>query len=145
MGQKPQQQHVETTCGSLLRELQNIWDEVGENDSDRDKMLLQLEQECLEVYRRKVDHASQACAQLHQDLANTEAELAALFSALGDPAVSPRVSVCRCLQLLMSGKHRIKAKSFFTILYVSQILHILDISISVFFVHPLSYFDPNFV
>jgi hypothetical protein len=92
-----------------------------------------------------VDHASQACAQLHQYLANTEAELAALFSALGDPAVSPRVSVCRCVQLLMSGKHRIKAKSFFTILSVSQILHILDISISVFFVHPLSYFDPNFV
>jgi protein regulator of cytokinesis 1 len=90
MGQQPQQQHVDTTCGSLLRELQNIWDEVGENDSDRDKMLLQLEQECLEVYRRKVDHASQARAQLHQDLANTEAELAALFSALGDPAVSPR-------------------------------------------------------
>ncbi|KAH9561477.1 hypothetical protein CY35_05G023900 [Sphagnum magellanicum] len=90
MGQQPQQQHVETTCGSLLRELQNIWDEVGENDLDRDKMLLQLEQECLEVYRRKVDHASQARAQLHQDLANTEAELAALFSALGDPAVSPR-------------------------------------------------------
>jgi len=138
-----QQQHVENTCGSLLRELQvclsirvsellcahlgtffsdqgstwnalelyakhmglcnahgvlwvlqmqQIWDEVGENDSERDKMLLQLEQECLEVYRRKVERASHARAQLHQDLANSEAELAALFSALGDPAVS-RVSL----------------------------------------------------
>jgi len=83
-----QQQHVENTCGSLLRELQQIWDEVGETDSERDKMLLQLEQECLEVYRRKVERASHARAQLHQDLANSEAELAALFSALGDPAVS---------------------------------------------------------
>jgi len=53
---------------------------------------LQLEQECLEVYRRKVERASHARAQLHQDLANSEAELAALFSTLGDPAVS-RVSL----------------------------------------------------
>ncbi|CAM6070002.1 unnamed protein product [Sphagnum tenellum] len=81
---------VDTTCGSLLRELQHIWDEVGESDSDRDKMLLQLEQECLEVYRRKVDHASQARAQLHQDLANAEAEFAALFSALGETPISLR-------------------------------------------------------
>jgi hypothetical protein len=76
----------------LVSPMQHIWDEVGENDSERDKMLLQLEQECLEVYRRKVERASHARAQLHQDLANSEAELAALFSALGDPAVS-RVSL----------------------------------------------------
>ncbi len=73
-------------------QMQQIWDEVGENDSERDKMLLQLEQECLEVYRRKVERASHARAQLHQDLANSETELAALFSTLGDPAVS-RVSL----------------------------------------------------
>ncbi|CAM6085418.1 unnamed protein product [Calypogeia fissa] len=82
MGQ--QQQQVDTTCGSLLRELQHIWDEVGESDAERDKMLLQLEQECLEVYRRKVDHASHARARLHQALADAEAELASLFSVLGD-------------------------------------------------------------
>jgi len=73
-------------------EMQHIWDEVGESDSDRDKMLLQLEQECLEVYRRKVDHASHGRAQLHQELANAEAEFAALFSALGESPVSLRVS-----------------------------------------------------
>jgi protein regulator of cytokinesis 1 len=108
MGQQPQpqqQQHVETTCGSLLRELQHIWDEVGENDSERDKMLLQLEQECLEVYRRKVDHASHACAQLHQDLVNAEAELAALFSSLGDPAVSQRVSFLPSSTAFTYGLH----------------------------------------
>ncbi|BBN18307.1 Ase1/PRC1/MAP65 family protein [Marchantia polymorpha subsp. ruderalis] len=82
MGQ--QQQQVDTTCGSLLRELQHIWDEVGESDAERDKMLLQLEQECLEVYRRKVDQASHARARLHQALADAEAELANLFSVLGD-------------------------------------------------------------
>ncbi|CAD6336316.1 unnamed protein product [Miscanthus lutarioriparius] len=48
----------ETTCGSLLQQLQLIWDEVGESDEDRDKMLLQLEQECLDVYRRKPDKTS---------------------------------------------------------------------------------------
>lgn len=53
-------------------------------------MLLQLEQECLEVYRRKVDHASHGRAQLHQELANAEAEFAALFSALGESPVSLR-------------------------------------------------------
>jgi protein regulator of cytokinesis 1 len=75
-----------------MSQVQHIWDEVGENDSERDKMFLQLEQGCLEVYRHKVDHASHACAQLHQDLVNVEVELAALFASLGDPAVSQQVS-----------------------------------------------------
>ncbi|KAH9299334.1 hypothetical protein KI387_031016, partial [Taxus chinensis] len=74
----------ETTCGSLLHDLQLIWDEVGESDVERDKMLLQLEQECLEVYRRKVDQANLSRAQLHQQLADSEAELAHLLSVLGE-------------------------------------------------------------
>lgn len=55
-------------------------------------MLLQLEQECLEVYRRKVDSANHARARLHQALASAEAEFSALFSALGEPTLSQRVS-----------------------------------------------------
>lgn len=59
-------------------------------------MLLQLEQECLEVYRRKVDNASHARARLHQALADAESELAALLSALGDrPGAVARVSLLR--------------------------------------------------
>jgi len=99
-----------TTCGSLLQQLQVmqftlclhimirsdqldlkddiifqvIWDEVGESDEERDKMLLQLEQECLDVYRRKVDQASKSRAQLLQALADSRAELAGLLSALGE-------------------------------------------------------------
>ncbi|KAG0572887.1 hypothetical protein KC19_VG132100 [Ceratodon purpureus] len=69
---------------------QHIFDEDGESDSERDKMLLQLEQECLEVYRRKVDSASQNRARLHQTLACAEGEFAALFSALGKPTLSMR-------------------------------------------------------
>ncbi|XWS61043.1 hypothetical protein CRYUN_Cryun07bG0091800 [Craigia yunnanensis] len=81
---------VETTCGTLLYELQIIWDEVGETDADRDKMLLELERECLEVYRRKVDQANSCRAQLRQAIADSEAELAAICSAMGERPVHIR-------------------------------------------------------
>ncbi|KAJ4851236.1 hypothetical protein Tsubulata_046661 [Turnera subulata] len=81
---------LETTCGSLLYELQIIWDEVGESDTERDKMLLELEQECLEVYRRKVDQANKNRAQLRQSIADCEAELAAICSAMGERPVHIR-------------------------------------------------------
>ncbi|XP_059666997.1 65-kDa microtubule-associated protein 3-like [Cornus florida] len=83
---------LETTCGSLLYELQIIWDEVGENDTERDRMLLELEQECLEVYRRKVDQANRCRAQLRQAIADSEAELAAICSAMGERPVHIRQS-----------------------------------------------------
>ncbi|MQM06083.1 hypothetical protein Taro_038899 [Colocasia esculenta] len=63
---------------------QKIWDEVGESDEERDKMLLQLEQECLDVYKRKVDHASKSRAHLLESLADSKSELDNLLSALGD-------------------------------------------------------------
>jgi len=72
---------------------QLIWDEVGESDEDRDKMLLQLEQECLDVYRRKVDQASSSRAHLLQQLANSNSELTRLLSALGELFVSGIVSI----------------------------------------------------
>ncbi|KAJ7957570.1 65-kDa microtubule-associated protein 8 [Quillaja saponaria] len=36
---------LETSCGFLLQELQMIWDEVGEDQFEREKVLLDLEQE----------------------------------------------------------------------------------------------------
>ncbi|XP_051122883.1 65-kDa microtubule-associated protein 3-like [Andrographis paniculata] len=83
---------LETTCGSLLHELKIIWDEVGEPDTERDRMLLELEQECLEVYRRKVDEANRCRAQLRQAIAEAEAELAAICSAMGERPVHIRQS-----------------------------------------------------
>ncbi|KAG4911045.1 hypothetical protein JHK87_057161 [Glycine soja] len=80
----------ETTCGTLLYELQIIWDEVGESESDRDRMLFELEQECLEVYRRKVDLANRSRAQLRQAIADCEAELAAICSSMGERPVHIR-------------------------------------------------------
>lgn len=47
-------------------------------------MLLELEKECLEVYRRKVDEAANIKACLHHSVAAREAELATLMAALGE-------------------------------------------------------------
>ncbi|KAJ6883124.1 hypothetical protein NC651_029403 [Populus alba x Populus x berolinensis] len=61
-----------------------------ETDTDRDKMLLELEQECLEVYRRKVDQANRNRAQLRQAIADSEAELAVICSSMGERPVHIR-------------------------------------------------------
>ncbi|KAM0063772.1 putative microtubule-associated protein, MAP65/Ase1/PRC1 [Helianthus debilis subsp. tardiflorus] len=74
----------ETTCGTLLHQLQKIWDEVGESDEERDKMLLQIEQECLDVYKRKVDQATKSRAHLLQALADAKLELSTLLASLGE-------------------------------------------------------------
>ncbi|XP_042496812.1 65-kDa microtubule-associated protein 3-like [Macadamia integrifolia] len=88
--QDDQFSQMETSCGSLLYELKIIWDEVGESDGERDRMLLELEEECLEVYRRKVDQANRCRAQLRQTIADSEAELASICSAIGDRPVHIR-------------------------------------------------------
>ncbi|KAE8650436.1 65-kDa microtubule-associated protein 3 [Cucumis sativus] len=90
---------VETTCGSLLYELQIIWDEVGEGEAERDRMLLELEQECLEVYRRKVDQANHSRAHLRQAIADSEAQLAAICSAMGERPVQIRQSDQKAVSL----------------------------------------------
>lgn len=59
-------------------------------------MLLQLEQECLDIYRRKVERSRKYKAELHQCLAEFEAEIAQLTSALGERVSMPQV----CLLLL---------------------------------------------
>ncbi|CAN1814541.1 65-kDa microtubule-associated protein 5 [Linum perenne] len=75
-----------TTCNSLLRELQVIWKEIGEEDGEMDTMLQKLEQECLEIYRRTVDLTRKHKAELVQSLAEGETEIADLVSALGETA-----------------------------------------------------------
>ncbi|KAG6465980.1 hypothetical protein ZIOFF_076205 [Zingiber officinale] len=83
---------VETTCGSLLQQLQIIWDEVGESEEERDRMLLQLELECLEVYKKKVEQASKTRSLLLRSLADSKAELAGLLSALREKSFISFVS-----------------------------------------------------
>ncbi|KAG9129340.1 hypothetical protein Leryth_016635 [Lithospermum erythrorhizon] len=79
-----------TTCYSLLRQLQEIWDEIGESGTERDKMLYQLEQECLDIYKRKVDETRKQKADLNQSLAKVEAEIVQIIAALGDGDSLPR-------------------------------------------------------
>ncbi|XP_052184244.1 65-kDa microtubule-associated protein 8 isoform X2 [Diospyros lotus] len=81
---------VEASCGYLLQELQMIWDEVGEDQFEREKVLLDLEQECLEVYRKKVDSANISRARLHQELAESEAEFTHLLLALDERSLPGR-------------------------------------------------------
>ncbi|XP_027338334.1 65-kDa microtubule-associated protein 3-like [Abrus precatorius] len=76
--------HQETTCDLLLKELQIIWDELGESGSQRDAMLLEIEQKCLELYRKKVDEAKQCRAQIQQEIADYEAEIAGICAAIGE-------------------------------------------------------------
>lgn len=47
-------------------------------------MLFELEQECLDAYRRKVDQANRCRAQLRQAVADAEAQLADICAALGE-------------------------------------------------------------
>lgn len=69
---------------------QIIWDEVGEPDVKRDGMIVELERECLDVYRRKVDQANKNRAEIRQAIADAEAELAAICSAMGEMPVHLR-------------------------------------------------------
>ncbi|XP_010499282.1 PREDICTED: 65-kDa microtubule-associated protein 8 [Camelina sativa] len=81
---------LDTSCGYLLRELQMIWDEVGEDKFEREKVLLDIEQECVEAYRRKVDQANVSRSRLHQELAESEAELTHFLLCLGERSVPGR-------------------------------------------------------
>ncbi|XP_056855307.1 65-kDa microtubule-associated protein 2 isoform X2 [Raphanus sativus] len=74
----------EITCGTLLHKLQEIWDEVGESDEERDKLILQIEEECLNVYKKKVELAAKSRAELLQTLSDANVELSSLIAALGD-------------------------------------------------------------
>ncbi|KAJ7962221.1 65-kDa microtubule-associated-like protein [Quillaja saponaria] len=98
--------HIETTCGLLLNELQKIWDEVGESDVERDEMLLEIEINCLEIYRRKVDEAKKSKARLQQAIADFEAEIADICSMMGEQPLhfdrKSRGSLKRELEIIVS-------------------------------------------
>ncbi|XP_071736411.1 65-kDa microtubule-associated protein 8 [Rutidosis leptorrhynchoides] len=81
---------LETSCGYLLQELQMIWDEVGEDQFEREKVLVDLEHECLQVYRRKVDNANMLRAHLHQQLADSEAQFTHLLLSLDERSLPAR-------------------------------------------------------
>lgn len=78
--------------------VQQIWNDIGESEADKDRMLLELEMECLEVYRRKVEEAANAKARLHQSVALKEAEVATLMAALGELSSPVKIFVPHSLE-----------------------------------------------
>lgn len=84
---------VANSCNALLQELQQIWIDIGETEAEKDRMLIELEIECLEVYRRKVDEAANAKARLHQSVAAKEAELSTLMASLGDHTIQSLTNI----------------------------------------------------
>lgn len=60
---------------------------MGESEAERDKMILEIEQECLAVYSRKVDEAKICRAQLQRTIAHSKAEIADICSSLGEQSV----------------------------------------------------------
>lgn len=72
--------------------MQQLWGEIGKSREERERMVRELEAECMRVYRRKVDEATGERAALHQSLAAGEAEIAALAAALGSDS-GPQLKV----------------------------------------------------
>lgn len=72
---------------------QQIWNDIGESEAEKDRMLMELERECLEVYRRKVNEAGNTKARLHQSVMAKEAELASLMAALGELGFHSQVEI----------------------------------------------------
>jgi Ase1/PRC1/MAP65 family protein len=53
---------------------------------------MEIERECLEVYRRKVDEAGRTRAQLHQSIVAKEAEAASIMASLGELSLHSMVN-----------------------------------------------------
>ncbi|CAD6202828.1 unnamed protein product [Miscanthus lutarioriparius] len=65
----------DTPCGALLRELEQIWTEIGEREQDKDRMFLELETECMRVYRRSAwDGFCKDCKEVHPSLHGANSE-----------------------------------------------------------------------
>ncbi|XP_039135266.1 65-kDa microtubule-associated protein 9-like [Dioscorea cayenensis subsp. rotundata] len=71
--------------GVLQQEIQVLWDEIGETEEDRERMMLEMEQECLEVYKRNVDKINRSRVEILQAIADSETEFEDICSALGEP------------------------------------------------------------
>jgi protein regulator of cytokinesis 1 len=68
-------------------------------------MLIQIEQECLDVYKKKVEQAAKSRAQLLEALSDARIELARLLSALGEKCFAGLVSSLHNSVLYILLKH----------------------------------------
>lgn len=79
--------------------MQDMWDEIGEAEDDRRGMLQALEEECLNVYRTKVEQVRQHRAQLRREIADSVAELAAICATIGEPPATVQIA-CSSLKVI---------------------------------------------
>ncbi|KAF0922763.1 hypothetical protein E2562_001152 [Oryza meyeriana var. granulata] len=79
------------SCGSLLQELQVLWGEIGQNEAERDRMILQLEEDCLNVYKKKVEQTRKQKEDLIEALSFGESDIDKILSALGERESFSRV------------------------------------------------------
>jgi protein regulator of cytokinesis 1 len=75
--------------------MQELWGEIGQDELERDKMILQLEEDCLNVYRKKVEQTTKQKADLLQAMSLGEADIEKILSALGERESFSRVHVNR--------------------------------------------------
>ncbi|XP_024007550.1 65-kDa microtubule-associated protein 9 [Eutrema salsugineum] len=81
---------IESICASLLQELEIIWDEVGETKTEREKILIEIEDECKEAYSRKIENVKEERTRLKQEIADSEARVIAISSAMEEPPILGR-------------------------------------------------------
>ncbi|KAG0518061.1 hypothetical protein BDA96_09G143000 [Sorghum bicolor] len=81
---------MRVSCGSLLQELQGLWGEIGQDEMERDRMILELEEDCRNVYRQKVNQTRKQKADLLQELSFGKADIDKILSALGERETFPR-------------------------------------------------------
>ncbi|KAG2240032.1 hypothetical protein Bca4012_067652 [Brassica carinata] len=77
---------IETFCASLLQELEIIWDEVGETETEREKILNEIEDECRNIYISKIEKVKEERTRLRQDISDLEERVIAICSAMEEPS-----------------------------------------------------------
>ncbi|CAH8387749.1 unnamed protein product [Eruca vesicaria subsp. sativa] len=77
---------IETFCASLLQELEILWDEVGGTETEREKILIEIEDECRNIYISKIEKVKEERTRIKQDIADTEARVIAICSVMEEPS-----------------------------------------------------------
>ncbi|VAH07375.1 unnamed protein product [Triticum turgidum subsp. durum] len=84
-------EHLLEAGGRVLGVQSELWGEIGPDELERDRMILQLEEDCLNVYRKKVEQTRKQKADLLQVMSLGEAEIEKILSALRERESFSRV------------------------------------------------------
>ena len=83
--------------------IQVIWDEVGETETEREKILIEIEDECRAVYSRKIEKVKDERNRLRQDIVDSKSRVIAICSVMEEPS-----SLGRQHQSDQSGRRSLK-------------------------------------